>query len=216
LKFRPSVPILPVILKSARPTARASAQAAILFLRRGSQSFGNPEGDVLYAQRKAPFTPRTNPGRGGYRPAPIRARVGLAMRRAMNFGALADAESVMRSRGLSLAPMSVGAAGLSVGGTSILPTAQTSDIDNGALKALVIPAGQVDVDAAAALNDAVVRASAKGAPVIAFGDAVETALRALDRPVEPYAQAEAVLITADTVEALSDSAALAVAASRIQ
>ncbi len=169
----------------------------------------------MYAQRKAPFTPRTHAGRGGYRPAPIRARVGLAMRRAMNFGTMPDAESVLRSRGLSLAPMSVGDAGLNVGGTSVLPTAQASDIDNGALKAVVIPAGSADEDAAA-LNDVITRAQAKGAPMFAFGDGVETALRALDRPHEAFADAPAVLITADNVEPLADSDALATAAARVQ
>ncbi|MDQ7814144.1 hypothetical protein, partial [Brevundimonas sp.] len=154
-------------------------------------------------------------GRGGYRPAPIRARIGLAMRRAMNFGDMPDAESVLRSRGLSLAPMSVGDAGLNVGGTSVLPTCQASDIDNGALKAVVIPAGSADEDAAA-LNDVIARAQAKGAPMFAFGDGVETTLRALDRPHEAFADSPAVLITADNVETLADSDALAAAASRVQ
>lgn len=170
----------------------------------------------MYAQRKAPFTPRTHAGRGGYRPAPIRARVGLAMRRAMNFGDMPDAESVLRSRGLSLAPMSVGDAGLHVGGTSVLPTAQASDIDNGALKAVVIPAGSADPDGAAALEDVIARAQAKGAPVFAFGEGVVTTLRALDRPTAPFADAPAVMITADDVEALPDSDALAAAALRVQ
>lgn len=170
----------------------------------------------MYAQRKAPFAPRSNPGRFGYRPAPVRARIGLAMRRGMNFGALDDAESVLRSRGLSLAPMSVGDAGLNVGGTSVLPTAQASDIDNGALKALVVPAGSSDPDAAAALDDVIARAGAKGAPVFAFGDGVAVALRALGRPVEAHAGANAVLISGDSVETLADSDALAAAAGRIE
>ena len=161
------------------------------------------------------FTPRSHAGRGGYRPAPIRARVGLAMRRAMNFGDMPDAESVLRSRGLSLAPMSVGDAGLNVGGTSVLPTCQASDIDNGALQAVVIPAGSADEDAAA-LNDVIARAQAKGAPMFAFGDGVETTLRALNRPHEAWADSPAVLITADNVETLADSDALAAAASRVQ
>ncbi|GAA0869290.1 hypothetical protein GCM10009116_11260 [Brevundimonas basaltis] len=170
----------------------------------------------MYAQRKAPFTPRTHAGRGGYRPTPIRARVGLAMRRSMNFGDMPDAESVLRSRGLSLAPMSVGDAGLNVGGTSVLPTAQASDIDNGALKAVVIPAGSTDAEATAAIDDVVTRAQAKGAPVFAFGDGVVATLRALDRPTEPFADAPAVLVTADAVEPLADSDALAAAALRVQ
>lgn len=173
----------------------------------------------MYAQRKAPFAPRTNPGRGyGYRPAPVRARIGLAMRRGMNFGALDDAEAVMRGRGLSLAPMSVGDAGLNVGGTSVLPTAQASDIDSGALKALVVPAGSndPDPDAAVALDDVIARAGVKGVPVFAFGDGVGVALRALGRPAEAFAETPAVLITTDAVEPLTDAAVLGAAAARIQ
>jgi hypothetical protein len=170
----------------------------------------------LYAQRKAPFTPRSTAGRYGYRPAPVRARIGLAMRRGMNFGDLDDAEAVMRSRGLSLAPMSVGDAGLNVGGTSVLPTAAASDIDNGALKALVVPAGPADPEAAAALDDVIVRAGAKGAPVFAFGDGVMIALRALGRPVEAHAGDAAVMISSDAVETLADTDALAAAAGRIE
>jgi len=169
----------------------------------------------LYAQRQTQFAPRPY-GRSRYVPAPIRARIGLAMRRAMNFGDMPDAEAVLRSRGLSLAPMSVGDAGLNVGGTSVLPTCQASDIDSGALKALVIPAGQSDPADAAALNDVIARAQARGAPMFAFGDGVETTLRALDRPHEAYADAPAVLIIADAIETLADTAALAAAASRVQ
>lgn len=172
----------------------------------------------MYAQRKAPFAPRSNPGRFGYRPAPVRARIGLAMRRGMNFGALDDAEAVMRGRGLSLAPMSVGEGGLNVGGTSVLPTAQASDIDSGALKALVVPAGSHDPDpnAATALDEVIARAGAKGVPVLAFGDGVGVALRVLGRPAEAFAAAPAVLITGDAVEPLADAAELGAAAGRIQ
>ena len=170
----------------------------------------------MYAQRKAPFAPRTNAGYG-YRPAPVRARIGLAMRRGMNFGDLADAEAVMRARGLSLAPMSVGDAGLNVGGTSVLPTAQASDIDSGALKGLVIPAGSADTEeAAAALEAVIVRAGAKGIPMFAFGDGVAVALGALGRPTDAFADTPAVLITGDTVEPLADAAALAAAAGGVQ
>ena len=170
----------------------------------------------MYAQRKAPFTPRTHPGRGGYRPAPVRARVGLAMRRGMNFGALPDAEALLRSQGLSLAPMAVGEAGLSLGGTSVLPTAQASDIDSGALKALVVPAGSADPEGAAALEDVIARARAKGAPVFAFGDGVAAVLAALGHPSEAFADAAAVMISGDTVEPLADADALAAAARRVQ
>lgn len=171
----------------------------------------------MYAQRKAPFTPRTHPGRGGgYRPAPVRARVGLAMRRGMNFGDLPDAEALLRSQGLSLAPMAVGDAGLSLGGTSVLPTAQASDIDSGALRALVVPAGAADPEGAAALDDAIARARARGIPVFAFGDgAAATVLAVLGRPAEAF-DAPAVMFAGDTVELLADADALAAAARRVQ
>jgi hypothetical protein len=169
----------------------------------------------LYAQRKAPYAPRTNPGRGGYRHAPIRARVGLAMRRGMNFGDLPDAESVLRAHGLSLAPMSVGESGLNVGGTSVLPTAQASDLDNGALKGLVIPAGTPEPESLPAVHEVIVKARAKGVPILAFGDGVEMVLTALNRPASHLAQAPAVLIAGEATEAVADSNALATAASRV-
>ena len=169
----------------------------------------------MYAQRKAPFTPRTNPGRGGYRPAPVRARVGLAMRRGLSFGELAEAESVLRAAGLSLAPMSVSEGGLSVGGTSILPTAQPADLDSGALKGLIIPAGSPEPEALPALHAAVVRARARNRPILAFGDGVEIALTALNRPAADFADAPAVLIVGEDTEAVADAAALAEAAARV-
>jgi len=169
----------------------------------------------LYAQRKAPFTPRSTAGRHGYRPAPIRARIGLAMRRGMNFGALDDAEAVMRAQGLSLAPMSVGDAGLNVGGTSVLPTAEAADIESGALKALVVPAGSSDPDAAALLDDVIARASAKGMPVFAFGEGVAATLRALGQDAGPWVDAPAIMVTGVTVTALTDLDAVSAAARRV-
>ena len=169
----------------------------------------------MYAQRKAPYAPRTQSGRG-YRPTPIRARVGLAMRRAMNFGDMPDAESVLRAHGLSLAPMTVGEGGLNLGGTSVLATAQASDLDSGALKGLVVPAGAADEAGDAALADAISRACARGAPVIAFGEGVAATLRALGRPEADFADAPAVVVTGDQIRALADAEALGAAAGRIQ
>lgn len=170
----------------------------------------------MFAQRKAPFTPRSNAGsRYGYRPAPIRARVGLAMRRAMSFGDLPDVEAVLRASGLSLAPMSVGDAGLNVGGTSVLPTAQVADIDSGALKALIIPAGHVDPEGDVVLADVILRARAKGTPVLAFGGGVGDVLRALDCLTDAHADAPAVMVCGDAIEALADTEALTAAARRI-
>jgi len=184
------------------------------FRRGGFRDLDNPEGDVLYAQRKAPHAPRSHAGRG-FRPTPIRARVGLAMRRSMNFGSMPDAESVLRAHGLSLAPMAVGEGGLSLGGTSVLPTAQASDLDSGALKGLVVPAGAADEAGDAALADAISRACAKGAPVLAFGEGVAATLRALGRPAGPFADAPAVVVSGDDVQPLADADALGAAAGRI-
>jgi hypothetical protein len=133
----------------------------------------------------------------------------------MDFGDMPEAETVLRSSGLSLAPMSVGEAGLNVGGTSVLATASCRDLDSGALKALVVPAGAPDPDAEAALNDAIVRAVAKGAPVFAFGEGVAATLRALGRPLGDHADAPAILVTGDVVEPLADLAAVATAAGRV-
>ena len=170
----------------------------------------------MFAQRKAPFTPRSNPGaRYGYRPVPIRARIGLAMRRAMDFGPIGDPEQTLRAAGLSLAPMSVGEAGLSVGGTYVLATAQPSDLDSGALKALVVPGGAEAVDDQTVLDDAIVRASAKGAVILAFGTGVAATLRALNRPIDGFRQAAAIAVTGETIEKLDDLTAVTAAAFRI-
>ena len=157
---------------------------------------------------------RSHAGRG-FRPTPIRARVGLAMRRSMNFGSMPDAESVLRAHGLSLAPMAIGEGGLSIGGTSVLATAQASDLDSGALKGLVVPAGAADEAGDAALADAISRACAKGAPVLAFGEGVAATLRALGRPAGPFADAPAVVVSGDDVQPLADADALGAAAGRI-
>lgn len=171
----------------------------------------------MYAQRKAPFTPRSNPGsRFGYRPAPIRARAGLAMRRGMHFGEMPDAEAILRAHGLSLAPMSCGEGGLNLRGSTVLPTAKADDIDNGALKALIVPAGSDDAEGMAALGDVIVRAQAKGAPIFAFGEGVVATLRALNQPTGSVSEdMAAIVIEGDRIEALADDVALGVAAGRV-
>lgn len=170
----------------------------------------------MFAQRKAPFTPRSNPGsRFGYRPAPIRARVGLAMRRAMTFGDMPDAEAVLRANGLSLAPMSVGEAGMNVGGTNVLATARLADIDSGALKALIVPAGAANSEDAAALDEAITRASAKGMPILAFGDGVAATLNALGQSNDNTVDPPAIMVTNQTVRALADLEAVASAAGSV-
>lgn len=170
----------------------------------------------MFAQRKAPFTPSSNPGpRYGYRPVPIRARVGLAMRKGMNFGPIGDPEHTLRSAGLSLAPMSVGDAGLSVGGTYVLATAQPTDLDSGALKALIVPGGNEEGADLATLNDAILRASAKGAAILAFGEGVTATLRALKRDHADFDDAPAIFVTGDNVEVLTDLGAVTAVAVKI-
>lgn len=168
----------------------------------------------MHAQRQAPTAARSHAGR--YRPTPIRARVGLAMRPTMNFASMPEAETVLRAHGLSLAPIATTEVGVSLGGASLLATAEASDLDSGALKGLVVPSGGGEEPAEAALVDAIARACASGAAVIAFGEGVQTTLRALGRPTEPYADAPAIVVRGEDVQALPDTAALGLAADRIR
>ena len=159
----------------------------------------------MYAQRKSSSAPRSNGRHGGFQRAPIRARMGLLMRRSQDFGPLGDAEPSLRNVGLSLAPMSIDDTSMSLGGITILPTAKTSDIDSGALKGLVVPGGSAETDAGSeALKDAVTRTLAKGAPVLAFGEGVASALRAAGRDPAEFADYPAVLIQSDGVRPLVD------------
>ena len=127
--------------------------------------------------------------RGGFRRTPIRARVGLAMRRSMNFGPLGDVEQLMQNEGLSMAPISTGDASLSVGGVTVLPTAKISDIEQGSVAGLVIPGGAPDEAAEAKMAQMVTTARARGLTVLAFGEGVVQAARAAG--VDPASLAEA-------------------------
>ena len=140
----------------------------------------------MYAQRNAG---KSGKPRGGFRRAPIRARVGLAMRRSMNFGPLGDVEQLMQNEGLSMAPISTGDASLSVGGVTVLATARMSDIQDGAVAGLVIPGGDPDPAAEAKVAEMVTTARAKGMTVLAFGEGVMQAARAAG--VDPATLADA-------------------------
>ena len=63
----------------------------------------------MYAQRKSSAAPRRN---GYNRPVPTRLRMGLVMRRGMDFGELGDVEGALRAEGVGLAPISTGDASL--------------------------------------------------------------------------------------------------------
>ncbi len=159
----------------------------------------------MYAQRKSSSSPRSHGRHGGFQRTPIRARMGLLMRRSPDFGSIGDAEPALRNVGLSLAPMSIDDAALSAGGVTILPTAKAEDIDSGALKGLVVPGGSAEPDAVGeALRDAVTRTLAKGAPVLAFGEGVSSALRAAGRDPAEFADSPAVVIQSDGVRSLAD------------
>lgn len=170
----------------------------------------------MYAQRKAPYAPSTSPGgRYGYRPVPVRARVGLAMRRAMNFGPMGDAEPVLRAAGLSVAPMAIDEPTCTASGVTVMAVSKVEDLDTGLLKALIVPAGAADDEGQALLDQAIVRAHAKGAPVLAFGDGVAATLRVLTLKTDGFDDAPAILVLGKKVERVEDLAQLSLAAARI-
>ena len=147
----------------------------------------------MYAQRNAG---KSSKPRGGFRRTPIRARVGLAMRRSMNFGPLGDVEQLMQSEGLSMAPISTGDASLSVGGVTVLPTAQVSDIEQGSVAGLVIPGGAPDPAAEEKVAKMVAAARDKGMTVLAFGEGVAQAARAIGVAPSPLSAAPGAVIDA--------------------
>lgn len=126
----------------------------------------------MHAQRKTAGGPR----RAGYnRPVPTRVRMGLVMRRDMDFGELGDVETALRAEGVGLAPISTGDASLVSGGVTVLATATSSDIAEGRLKGLIVPGGSQDETALAAVRSLIDLALAQGLPVFAFADGVAIA-----------------------------------------
>lgn len=142
----------------------------------------------MYAQNKSSAGPRRN---GFNRPVPIRLRMGLVMRRNMEFGALGDVEGALRGEGVGLAPMSTGEASLSAGGVTVLATATARDIAEGRLKGLVVPGGSGDEASLAAVRSLVDLARANDLTILAFADGV--ALTAERFGVEVEAEAEAAI-----------------------
>lgn len=140
----------------------------------------------MNAQRNAG---KSGKPRGGFRRTPIRARVGLAMRRSMDFGPLGDVEQMMQYEGISMAPISTGDASLSIGGVTVLPTAQMSDIEKGSVAGLVIPGGAPDPAAEEKVAKMITTARASGMTVLAFGEGVVQAAKAMD--IDPATLAEA-------------------------
>lgn len=126
----------------------------------------------MYAQRKSSSAPR----RSSYnRPVPTRLRMGLVMRRDMDFGEMGDVEGALRAEGVGLAPISTGDASLIAGGVTVLATATASDIAEGRLKGLIVPGGAQDATGLAAVRALIDLARANQLPVIAFADGVDVA-----------------------------------------
>ena len=140
----------------------------------------------MNAQRNAG---KSGKPRGGFRRAPIRARVGLAMRRSMDFGPLGDVEQLMQYEGISMAPISTGDASMSVGGVTVLPTAKMSDIEDGSMAGLIIPGGAPDSAAEEKVANMITTARANGMTVLAFGEGVAQAARAM--AIDPATLADA-------------------------
>ena len=167
------------------------------------------EGHPLYAQRQTHTAPRSNARRPGFQRTPVRARVGLLMRKGSNFGAMPEAEQVVRNAGLGLAPLSVSDEAISEGGVTILATAELKDLDSGALRGLVVPDGS---DADLNVKDAARRALAAGLPVLAFGDSAALVADVAGLSAQPAA---AVLITEGQARPLDDLKAVTAAAEAI-
>lgn len=127
----------------------------------------------MSAQRNNSTAPRTRPGFN--RPAPMRLRMGLIMRKGMDFGPLGDMETALRIDGVSLAPISTGDASLVSGGVTVLATATADDITSGRVKGVVVPGGEADEAGVAQVKSLLLLAKAQGLPVLAFADSVALA-----------------------------------------
>lgn len=127
----------------------------------------------MSAQRNNSTAPRTRPGFN--RPAPMRLRMGLIMRKGMDFGPLGDMETALRIDGVSLAPISTGDASLVSGGVTVLATATADDITSGRVKGVVVPGGEADEAGVAQVKSLLMLAKAQGLPVLAFAGSVALA-----------------------------------------
>ena len=105
----------------------------------------------------------------------MRLRMGLIMRKGMDFGPLGDMETALRIDGVSLAPISTGDASLVSGGVTVLATATADDITSGRVKGVVVPGGEADEAGVAQVKSLLMLAKAQGLPVLAFADSVALA-----------------------------------------
>ena len=162
----------------------------------------------MYAQRKSSAGPRRN---GYNRPVPTRLRMGLVMRRGMDFGELGDVEGALRAEGVGLAPISTGDASLIAGGVTVLATATAADIAEGRVKGLVVPGCAADEAGLAAVRALIDLARANAVPIIAFADGVALAAERFALT----ADAPAALFRDGATVEIRDSAALASAVGAI-
>ena len=105
----------------------------------------------------------------------MRLRMGLIMRKGMDFGPLGDMETALRIDGVSLAPISTGDASLVSGVVTVLATATADDITSGRVKGVVVPGGEADEAGVAQVKSLLMLAKAQGLPVLAFADSVALA-----------------------------------------
>ena len=145
----------------------------------------------------------------------MRARLGLAMRRDMDFGALGDVEQLMQNEGLSMAPISTGDASMTVNGVTVLATAAVGDIERGEVAGLVLPGGQSDAAGEAALDKLVSAARARGLPVLAFGEGVAQAARSWGADAGPLGDAPGAVFGGDEVTPVRDREQLQLLASTL-
>lgn len=155
----------------------------------------------MYAQRKTSAAPRRN---GYNRPVPTRLRMGLVMRRDMDFGELGDVEGALRAEGVGLAPISTGDGSLISGGMTVLATATAKDIAEGRLKGLVVPGGSTDQASLAAVRALVELARANGLLILAFDSGVAVAGEVFGVSVE----APAAVFAEGKAQPLAERAAL--------
>ncbi len=156
----------------------------------------------MNAQRNASTGPR--PRQGYNRPVPTRLRMGLVMRRDMDFGELRDMEASLRADGVSLAPISTGDASLISSGVTVLATATAADITGGRVKGLVVPGGLADEAGVAVVRELLVLARTHGVPVLAFGEAVALAADVF----ETAADAPGAVFRGDKAALINDRAEL--------
>ncbi len=140
----------------------------------------------MRANRSRAAAPRRPNPRHVYSRGP-RIRAGMVVSRHMDFGGVADVETMMADEGLTLAPITVdgrpvervvGPAHVSV---LVLPTADITDVAEGSLAGMVVPGtrGEKEPEGERTFARLVKAAHARDVPVMAFGEGVPRTLDAL-------------------------------------